>query len=156
MTMTTAEKSRRYREKDVDGYRKRKREYARTPEERAKRTAYMAAWRVKNREKHNRQARESHARNAHKHIGKRRDYHLKRVHGITREEYDAILMAQGGVCLICGLPERGSRGRSGRRYLAVDHCHKTGKRRGLLCSKCNGNLGWFEKFKAKVEAYLAK
>lgn len=62
---------------------------------------------------------------------------LKRYYGITLEQYEEMFIAQKGVCLTCGLPEQ----RAGREYLSVDHCHKTGKIRGLLCSLCNTALG---------------
>jgi hypothetical protein len=54
------------------------------------------------------------------------------VYGLESGEYEALLAAQGGVCAICG---------QGRKYrLNVDHCHKTGRARGLLCRLCNGRL----------------
>ena len=53
---------------------------------------------------------------------------------ITEEEYDAILIYQRGVCAGCGRPPNGIR-------LAVDHCHKTGRIRGLLCWLCNRAIG---------------
>lgn len=53
------------------------------------------------------------------------------VFRITPDEYDAILAAQDGGCAICGRPPR-----EGKR-LAVDHDHKTGYIRGLLCFVCN-------------------
>lgn len=59
-------------------------------------------------------------------------------HGITVEEYETMLSSQGGVCAICNGPPRGR----WNRY-AVDHDHKTGKVRGLLCSTCNQALGLF-------------
>lgn len=57
--------------------------------------------------------------------------------GLTRAEYDGLLRAQDGVCAICGWECS-----SGRR-LAVDHDHRTGKVRGLLCTKCNMGIGMF-------------
>src|SRR5438105_9932161 len=60
---------------------------------------------------------------------------LKKKFGITQAEYDQMFEEQDGVCKICRKPEsRICRGILCR--LAVDHDHKTGKVRGLLCSKC--------------------
>jgi len=56
-------------------------------------------------------------------------------YGTTFEEWNKMLSKQGGLCPICGLPP--SEGRD----LVIDHCHKTGKIRGLLCSQCNSFLG---------------
>lgn len=64
-----------------------------------------------------------------------RDRHLQKRYGISLATYAQMLEAQGGVCAICG----GSNA-SGRR-LAVDHCHKTGRVRKLLCSTCNCAVG---------------
>jgi hypothetical protein len=61
----------------------------------------------------------------------------KRTFGITLAEYDKLFKQQDGVCLICGLPEINQR-------LAVDHDHKTGEVRGLLCKRCNMMLGLVE------------
>lgn len=61
-----------------------------------------------------------------------RQYRLLRTYGLTQDQYDTLLRFQGGVCAIC---------RGFRRYqLAVDHDHKTGQVRGLLCKLCNGRL----------------
>lgn len=56
-----------------------------------------------------------------------------RQYGITLMDYEAMLESQSGGCAICGGTEKIN--------LAVDHCHETGKIRGLLCSKCNLLLG---------------
>lgn len=64
--------------------------------------------------------------------------HLARKFGITPDEYDQMLEAQGGVCAICA-----STCATGRR-LAVDHDHRTGAVRGLLCFRCNVALGKFD------------
>lgn len=61
--------------------------------------------------------------------------YIRRQYGITIDEYDAILEKQGGGCAICKGDTKG-RGR-----YHVDHCHETGKVRGLLCAKCNILLG---------------
>lgn len=60
---------------------------------------------------------------------------IEKTYGLTKEQYEALYEAQGGFCYIC----RRARG-TGRRKLAVDHDHKTGYVRGLLCSPCNNIL----------------
>lgn len=62
-------------------------------------------------------------------------YRLTKTYGITLEEYEEILAYQGGVCEVC----RRATGRT--RRLSVDHDHKTGRIRGLLCGPCNKMLG---------------
>lgn len=63
--------------------------------------------------------------------------HLKRKFGLTPEQYDAMLQAQGGRCAICR--RRPTNGIS----LHVDHEHRTKRVRGLLCFRCNNALGDF-------------
>jgi hypothetical protein len=71
----------------------------------------------------------------------RRNRSLKKLYGLTKERYDAMVLAQNGVCAICGCPPQGFSGRSKRKVLVVDHAHATGKIRALLCGKCNTLLG---------------
>lgn len=59
---------------------------------------------------------------------------LKSVYGIDERDYDAMLLAQGGLCGLCRNPP-------GKRRLAVDHDHASGKIRALLCDRCNTALG---------------
>ena len=61
----------------------------------------------------------------------------KNKYGITIEDYDRMLEDQGGRCAICRTNDPGG---SGSRF-AVDHDHKTGKVRGLLCQNCNTGIG---------------
>ncbi len=53
-------------------------------------------------------------------------------------DFDALLKSQGGACAICLSPSP-NRSQSGR--LSIDHCHSTGKVRGLLCHRCNAMIG---------------
>lgn len=62
--------------------------------------------------------------------------HLKVRYKLTVEQYEAMLVEQNGVCAICYRPEQVE----GHR-LCVDHDHKTGKVRGLLCRRCNTMCG---------------
>ncbi|MGE0322261.1 MAG: endonuclease VII domain-containing protein [Polyangiaceae bacterium] len=72
-----------------------------------------------------------------------KELQLLRSYGITKAEYDALLAQQGGLCAICGKPETAYDSKAQRtRYLAVDHCHATGRIRGLLCFKCNVGIGF--------------
>jgi hypothetical protein len=69
-------------------------------------------------------------------------YHLKRVYKITLEGYQDLFKIQGGVCAICRNPETIADTKNGLiRDLAVDHDHKTGRVRGLLCRRCNQAMG---------------
>jgi hypothetical protein len=71
-----------------------------------------------------------------------RNYDLLKKYGITFADYSQMLTAQDGVCAICGNPETRVDKRLNRvSSLAVDHCHTTGKVRGLLCHACNAALG---------------
>lgn len=83
---------------------------------REKRLARMRTWGTENREK-------------------RRDYHYRRLYGLTLEEYNAMLAAQNGRCAVCGEEPK-----EHHRALAVDHDHVTGEIFGLLCTPCNKNL----------------
>jgi hypothetical protein len=136
-------------------------------EKRARRRAYMKAWRAKDPERrrasdaayraNNKEriaANERAYRERHKEKLMAADRAYKKLHqekirtrnrdrvrtkmmrryGLSQETYDAMLAKQGGVCAICG-------NGPGRRRLAIDHCHKTGIVRGLLCGKCNGGIG---------------
>lgn len=91
-----------------------------SPEERARHAAYAAEWRRRNPDKT-------------KLIY--RKHRLKKNFGLSVEEYEEMISAQGGVCAICTSPPH--KGWS----LAVDHCHSTGAVRGLLCHKCNRAIG---------------
>jgi hypothetical protein len=72
--------------------------------------------------------------------------HFRRRYGITIEQYDQLLEAQGGGCALCGVKENPD----GRR-LCVDHDHETGAIRGLLCRLCNTALHKFETRSASAE-----
>jgi hypothetical protein len=69
---------------------------------------------------------------------KTKNSRLKNTFGITLEDYNDLLKAQNGCCAICQTDTP-----TGIGNFHVDHCHKTNKIRGLLCSKCNHALGLF-------------
>lgn len=74
-----------------------------------------------------------------------------RKYGITRDEYDRLLVAQNGRCLICNRP-----GDELKKGLAVDHDHETGAVRGLLCVGCNTKLGWLERYFEIILDYIRR
>jgi hypothetical protein len=79
-------------------------------------------------------------------------YRLKTRYNMTEEQYWYIFEKQDGGCYICKSTPK-------KRNLAVDHCHKTGQVRGLLCMNCNQGLQKFrdvpERFRTAYE-YLTK
>ena len=110
--------------------------------------AYMDKWRKSNKDKtkaHAAKQRKLHgdkiragqarcyAQKREYYLAKEHERKLKKSYGMTPDDYTQMLFFQGGVCAICGKPDK--------KKLAVDHCHKTGKIRGLLCSCCNTVLG---------------
>ena len=93
-------------------------EYRKQPERMEKRRETDAAWRKNNQDKR---------------YVNNRPTRMRRF-GLTVDQYEAILEKQSGVCALCSSPPK-------KRKLAVDHCHETGRIRGLLCSNCNTGLG---------------
>lgn len=68
----------------------------------------------------------------------------RRRYGITQEQYDAMLNAQGGRCAVCG----------GAARLCIDHEHSTGRVRGILCNNCNVALGRLGDDPGRVKSLL--
>jgi hypothetical protein len=82
---------------------------------------------------------------------KAREYRLKKTYGLKEEEYQEMHKQAGGCCEICGTQEEEvTKGR-----LCVDHNHKTGEIRGLLCSSCNTGIGLLKDNPALLEAAAA-
>jgi len=88
------------------------------------------------------QAKEWRDRNPHKAFNRywsnrdhERERHLKRKYGISFSDYHDMIKSQGGKCAVC------SADAPLHKMLDVDHCHKTGTVRGLLCTSCNRMLG---------------
>lgn len=132
----------------------------RTAEQRVRHALANKCWRLENKEKVRAQQRASYQRNRlnciatsmryrernpEQYAESQRRYrannkHVYRNHGYLRrygktiEDYDVTIAAQNGCCALCLRPPKNKR-------LAWDHCHETGRIRGLLCVGCNGHLG---------------
>lgn len=113
--------------------RERAKKFAQKNPEKLKR--YQMTWKEKNPEK-----RKLYTRNS-----------RIRAYGIEPEVYYEMLEKQGHRCAICNAESK-------RRVMNIDHDHKTGKVRGLLCDSCNLPLGYLEKDEwiEKAKQYLAK
>lgn len=112
-----------------------------------KRREYRQAWREKNRDITNEKARATHEQSKEK----ERASHLRRKFGLSIDDYRELLFLNNGRCHICNKKQSG-------KNLPVDHCHTTGRVRGLLCTPCNtalGLLGDDHKRLMKAAVYLA-
>lgn len=68
---------------------------------------------------------------------RQRKSRLKVHYDMTEQDYEDMLLGQDGACKICGTTKPTGRWK----VFAVDHCHATGKVRGLLCNECNRGIG---------------
>ena len=75
-----------------------------------------------------------------------RDKERARRYGLSLDDYRAMLTRQGNACAICRKPNA---------HLCIDHCHATGRVRGLLCNKCNTGLGCYDDDPGLMEAATA-
>lgn len=117
-------------------------------EEREYRRQYMEEYRKKNPNKVKDWA-SKYYKDRSRYLHYARKNNLKKKYGITLEEYARMVGEQNGLCAICKQPPQ-------RYRLAVDHCHRTGRVRKLLCMGCNGKLSVFEDmdWEEKARAYL--
>lgn len=88
-----------------------------------------------------------------------RDVYISKKYNVTPQWYEDTLAEQGGRCSICQTDNPDVNGKN--KYFCVDHCHKTGKARGLLCSLCNSGIGFLgdsietvDRAKSYLESYL--
>jgi len=152
MILTTAERSARYRAKDVEAYRKYKRELARTSKHRKRRREYQRKWRKEHRKEYNEYCYKVNLRRRKgRSPDERHSEHIKRFYGLSKTEFREMLNSQKKRCAICKTSKPG-----GRRRWAVDHCHKRGFVRGLLCNWCNARLGWYEKHFHAARRYIRR
>lgn len=99
---------------------------------------YHRDYREKNRERINAYARQYRAANRNNVREYHRDWSRRRKYGMSTAEWESMFDAQGRRCAICkSLVPKGP-------YWATDHCHSTGKVRGILCNACNVGIGQME------------
>lgn len=79
---------------------------------------------------------------------------LRSSYGITMDAFEKILEQQNHKCAICGTDETFNDKNGRKSSFAVDHCHDTGKIRGLLCHRCNTGLGCFKESEDRLSAAL--
>ena len=96
---------------------------------------YHAKWRAKNRKKLNAYSRDWNKQNWERVLEVQRASYLFKTYKITQAQYDEMLKRQRGRCALCRSTPKAK--------LGVDHCHRTGHVRGLLCGSCNRGLGLF-------------
>jgi hypothetical protein len=113
---------------------------------------YARKWRAANPEKYKEYNRKYRAANAERYKGlitawsnsnreRVKGYHLKAAYGLTIEEKNALLAAQGGRCGICKTDDPGTK----RGWqVDADHSSSPAKVRGILCKNCNTSLGNFK------------
>lgn len=88
-------------------------------------------------------------RNSEKGISYHKNFALRKSFGISLTEYNEMVRIQKGLCACCGRSEKEM-----KKKLTVDHCHITGKIRGLLCFKCNSGIGMLGDSYESVSAAL--
>ena len=140
----------------MSSYAKRRRKrYAEDAEYRERIRASKHAWYAANKERVNAERRRKRAEDPHCNKKQRAYYAesqrktmLKSCYGISVEYYNALLARQGGKCAICREKPEGQ-------TLCVDHCHVTGRIRGLLCRNCNVGLGNFRDDPRRMRAGIA-
>lgn len=114
------------------------------PDARARKNAYKRDWDERHKERRKQARIEYNIKNRERIAFKRHESKLKE-YGLTPEQYEDMLVAQNGVCAICHQAETLKRKKDPNiMRLHVDHCHKTGKVRGLLCTRCNPAIGYLQ------------
>jgi len=141
------EYSRKYYREHIEKAKERSRKYSREHPEKAKERS------KKRQREHLNEVREYSRKYYREHIDESRKWHRKyrerypyyfaewscqRSYGITLEEKNRMIENQEGKCLICGNEFKDSKDKH------VDHCHKTNRVRGILCSHCNSGIGFFQ------------
>lgn len=89
--------------------------------------------------------------NYHRNRPQKQNSQWLRRYGITKDGAIALLANQGGRCAICETPITFN----GRGTAHTDHCHTTGKVRGILCASCNQGIGYFQESEERMMSAVA-
>lgn len=111
----------------------RREKYATDPDSADKKRKNARKWIANNPDNKKERRKRFHDKHREEENKENRERRLKTVYGITAQDYDDMLKKQGGKC-ICGKD-------NGSIRLHIDHDHRTGKIRGLLCYRCNHAIG---------------
>jgi hypothetical protein len=107
-------------------------------------------WRLRNPEKVKESGKKWRDENREYNIGRQRAYQLKSKYNMTEDDYNIMYTAQEGRCAICSTDTPTGKWK----VFAIDHCHESGKIRGLLCNECNRGMGLLKDSVAIVKATL--
>lgn len=80
------------------------------------------------------------------------EYHRRKKYGLSPDDFRRLVESQGGLCAVCSVTLVDGSGLAAS--ACVDHCHATGRVRGILCNRCNTGLGLFEDSAASLEAAI--
>ena len=106
----------------------------------------MKEYYLKNKDRLNQQSKKYYQENKERLLLLQKDFARKRLYGLTSTEFDYLVTMQENKCAVCN-----------QEFIKtphVDHCHTTGRVRGLLCQSCNTTLGKYEKYKQQFDNYL--
>lgn len=106
-------------------------------DQKQKRKEYIALWKANNPEKVKAIRKKYYEANKACMSIRQRKYQLRNKYGITEADYDKMFTDQNGKCAICETEDQTGKWQR----FGVDHCHKTGKVRALLCNECNRGIG---------------
>lgn len=125
------------RAKNPEKYLAKNRElYARSEAVRERSRLASLSWRAENKDRHASVAKKWRTENVERRKAVRVAYEMKKRYGLTMDQIRSMRESQGQCCAICALPFENK-----PRAVHVDHCHRTGVIRGILCNPCNLGIG---------------
>ncbi|CAK0741591.1 Endonuclease VII domain-containing protein [Azospirillaceae bacterium] len=130
-----------------------------SPEQKEKEKLDRAKCRERDKEKINLKNKQRYKENKTVILNSNRVQRLKSKYNINEEKHNILIALQNNLCAICYRPEKSKNSNGITKRLAIDHSHKSGMVRGLLCQTCNHAIGLLEEnvlFLENAIAYLNK